>query len=167
MASRKSITRAKAPATTSRKSGATATVRAASAKRTPPASQPAAKQASAKRVPVKSTPAQAPAAPMAASPSRPTEQAAVTGAAVETGKSGNKLVRDSFTIPKREYTLLQQLKERAAALQRPARKSEVLRAGIGALSAMTDEAFLAVLASVPSLKTGRPKQRSAAKAPAG
>lgn len=68
-----------------------------------------------------------------------------------------KLVRDSFTIPKSEYTVLESLKLRAANLARPTKKSEVLRAGIGALSAMSDKAFLAALGAVPSLKTGRPK----------
>jgi hypothetical protein len=72
-------------------------------------------------------------------------------------KPKQKLVRDSFTIPKSEYLVLESLKLRAATLARPAKKSEVLRAGIGALSAMGDKAFLAALGRVPSLKTGRPK----------
>jgi hypothetical protein len=66
-------------------------------------------------------------------------------------------VRDSFTIPKGEYAVLGTLKERAAGLMRPTKKSELLRAGISALRAMTDAAFLAALGAVPSLKTGRPK----------
>jgi hypothetical protein len=32
-----------------------------------------------------------------------------------------------------------------------------MRAGIAALAGMSDEAFLAALAAVPALKTGRPK----------
>lgn len=42
-------------------------------------------------------------------------------------------------------------------LTRPVKKSELLRAGIAALHAMADKAFLAALNGVPSLKTGRPK----------
>ena len=72
-------------------------------------------------------------------------------------KPKQKLVRDSFTIPKSEYQVLESLKLRAATLARPAKKSEVLRAGIAALNAMGDRAFLAALGRVPSLKTGRPK----------
>ena len=72
-------------------------------------------------------------------------------------KPKQKLVRDSFTIPKSEYQLLDALKLRAAALKRPTKKSEILRAGIAALNAMADKALLAALNSVPSLKTGRPK----------
>lgn len=67
-----------------------------------------------------------------------------------------KLVRDSFTIPKNEYGVLELLKERAARAGRPAKKSELLRAGIQALAGMPDAAFLAAVSAVPSLKTGRP-----------
>jgi hypothetical protein len=68
-----------------------------------------------------------------------------------------KLVRDSFTIPKAEYAVLEGLKVRAANLKRPTKKSELLRAGVAALQAMTDKAFLSALSGVASLKTGRPK----------
>ena len=67
-----------------------------------------------------------------------------------------KLIRDSFTIPKPEYVVLDALKERAGKLARAAKKSELLRAGIKALAAMPDAAFLAALAAVPTIKTGRP-----------
>jgi hypothetical protein len=74
-----------------------------------------------------------------------------------------KLLRDSFTIPENEYAVLAALKDRATHLRRPAKKSELLRAGIAALQAMNDKAFLAVLGGVPSLKTGRPKTRAGRK----
>jgi len=67
-----------------------------------------------------------------------------------------KLVRDSFTIPKSEYGVLAALKERAVKLSNPAKKSELLRAGVKALSAMSDVAFVAALKAVPTIKTGRP-----------
>jgi hypothetical protein len=67
-----------------------------------------------------------------------------------------KLVRDSFTMPKDEYQAIDSLKQRAHKLQRSAKKSELLRAGIMALSAMDDKGFAAILAKVPALKTGRP-----------
>ena len=85
---------------------------------------------------------------------------AVKPAGVSVGpatKAKNKLVRDSFTIPKSEYAVLEGLKFRAAKLTRPIKKSELLRAGIAVLSAMSDASFLAALNGVPSLKTGRPK----------
>lgn len=67
-----------------------------------------------------------------------------------------KLVRDSFTMPKDEYQAIDGLKQRATALQRSAKKSELLRAGIKALSEMDDKQLLAILNQVPALKTGRP-----------
>ena len=67
-----------------------------------------------------------------------------------------KLVRDSFTIPKAEYEVLDALKQRAARAGSPAKKSELLRAGIKALAAMSEAALLAALKAVPSIKTGRP-----------
>jgi hypothetical protein len=67
-----------------------------------------------------------------------------------------KLVRDSFTIPKVEYTMLEDLKQRAGKLSTQIKKSELLRAGIKALAAMSDSAFLSALKLVPTIKTGRP-----------
>lgn len=67
-----------------------------------------------------------------------------------------KLVRDSFTIPKSEYAVLESLKQRAAKAGALAKKSEILRAGIKALSAMDDAAFRAAMGAVPAIKTGRP-----------
>ena len=68
-----------------------------------------------------------------------------------------KLVRDSFTMPKDEYQAIDALKGRALGLEKHVRKSELLRAGIRALSAMNDRAFLKAISAVPTLKTGRPK----------
>ena len=67
-----------------------------------------------------------------------------------------KLIRDSFTIPKVEYVVLKALKQRAMKLTRAVKKSELLRAGIKALAAMSDAAFLSALEMVPAIKTGRP-----------
>ena len=71
-----------------------------------------------------------------------------------------KLVRDSFTIPKSEYVVLEELKQRANQLAQPAKKSELLRAGIKALAAMSDSALQKALSQVPAIKTGRPAANS-------
>jgi hypothetical protein len=71
-------------------------------------------------------------------------------------KAKPKLVRDSFTMPKAEYAVIDELKQRAAKLGRPAKKSELLRAGVKALNTMTDEVLRAALSAVPTIKTGRP-----------
>ena len=67
-----------------------------------------------------------------------------------------KLVRDSFTMPKDEYAAIQTLKTRSLALAQPAKKSELLRAGIKLLAGLSDKALLTALKAVPTLKTGRP-----------
>ena len=77
-----------------------------------------------------------------------------------------KLVRDSFTIPKGEYAVLGTLKERATGLLRPTKKSELLRAAVKALAEMSDKAFLAALKAVPPIKTGRPAATPVAPTPA-
>jgi len=103
------------------------------------------------------------AAPLAARPPatpapRPAKPAvAAAPAAPKADKARKpKLVRDSFTIPKSEYVVLQELKQRAAQAGAPAKKSELLRAGLKVLAAMQDPAFIAALRAVPALKTGRP-----------
>lgn len=68
----------------------------------------------------------------------------------------SKLVRDSFTIPKAEYLVLDELKLRAVKLNTAIKKGELLRAGIKALAAMSDGVFLMALKAVPAIKTGRP-----------
>ncbi len=67
-----------------------------------------------------------------------------------------KLVRDSFTIPKLEYLVLEELKQRSGKLGNSIKKGELIRAGIKALAAMSDASLLAALKAVPAIKTGRP-----------
>ena len=107
---------------------------------TPPAARKSAKVA-AKKVAAK-VPAKAAPAPVADKPAKAHKP---------------KLVRDSFTIPKDEYQVLDALKRRALGLEHHVRKSELLRAGIQVLAAMNDKALLKALNAVPTLKTGRPK----------
>jgi hypothetical protein len=120
------------------------------------AKKPAAKAAVAKK-PVK---AAAPAARKAAAPApakaRPAGTSSRIPVAAPEKPKKPKLVRDSFTIPKVEYAVLDELKLRAAKLGRPAKKSEVLRAGLKVLAGLGDPAFLEAVAAVPAVKTGRP-----------
>ena len=99
------------------------------------------------------TPVKKSATPVANAVARPAPRSKAIAPAKE---KKAKLVRDSFTIPKDEYGVLGELKHRAGKLSMPIKKSELLRAGIKALTAMSDSAFLAVLKAVPTIKTGRP-----------
>jgi hypothetical protein len=67
-----------------------------------------------------------------------------------------KVVRDSFTIPKSELLQIGESKKRALELGVEIKKSELIRAGLQALTRMNDVAFKKALASVPTIKTGRP-----------
>jgi len=132
----------------------------ATAKKTPATRKQA--NSTTRKVPLKKTtvPA-APARPVARKAAKPAVKPAVKPpAAPKPAKPVKakkpKLVRDSFTIPKAEYVVLEELKQRAGALAHPVKKSELLRAGIKALAAMPASAFLAALANVPAIKTGRP-----------
>lgn len=69
-----------------------------------------------------------------------------------------KMERDSFTMPKDEYAQLSLLKARLTAMGQPAKKSELLRAGIKLLAAMSDNTLKTTLAKVPVIKTGRPNK---------
>ena len=82
----------------------------------------------------------------------------VTTPAQATKVKKAKLVRDSFTIPKNEYVVIDSLKKRAIASGQAVKKSELLRAGIKALAAMSEIQFKAALSNVPPIKTGRPKK---------
>ncbi len=67
-----------------------------------------------------------------------------------------KMVRDSFTMPKPEYAVIEALKQRAAQAGRPAKKSELLRAGLRLLEGLPSAALVAALQALPAIKTGRP-----------
>ena len=72
-----------------------------------------------------------------------------------------KLIRRKFKIPRNEYAVLEDLKERASKVGFPAKKSELLRAGVKALAALPDGPFLSVLNAVLAIKTGRTKNKKA------
>lgn len=114
----------------------------------PPATKPAQK-ADAKKVP---------AAKKSVVPKLPKAVPPAPAKATKDAKAKKqKLVRDSFTIPKDEYAVIELLKQRAAVLAQPVKKSELLRAGLKALAGLSDSALRSALQAVPSIKTGRPK----------
>ena len=66
-----------------------------------------------------------------------------------------KVVRGRIAVPKPEYALLAQMKLRAGALAAPVKKNKLIRAGIQALAALSDAAFLGLIRSLPNLKVAR------------
>lgn len=138
----------------------------ANAKATPQiakASPKSVKPAAPKPVALKKVAAKKPAAATTKTPIRPATKPAPTSQVVKAAKPAKpkkvKMVRDSMSIPKDEYVVLQDLKLRASKLGKSVKKTEVLRAGIKVLAALSDTALLASLTAVPSLKTGRPAKQ--------
>lgn len=121
------------------------------------------KQAVAKKAPAKTTGAVKTAVKKPAKPATTVVAPKIATAKPATAASKPvkvkkpKLVRDSFTIPKDEYVVIELLKVRAGKLGQSVKKSELLRAGIKALAALSDIQFKAALSNVPAIKTGRPK----------
>ena len=127
----------------------TRVARKSPAAKSPAAKSPAAKKPALKKTTVTKTAVKKPVVKKpAAKPVKVTKPAKV---------KKPKLVRDSFTIPKDEYMVIDALKTRAGKLGQAIKKSELLRAGIKALAAMSDIQYKAALSNVPTIKTGRPK----------
>jgi hypothetical protein len=70
-------------------------------------------------------------------------------------KKKSKLIRDSFTMTRDEHAQLRALKLAAMELGLGVKKSELLRAGVAALAAMSPTQLKTAVASITSLKTGR------------
>nr|WP_244147052.1 hypothetical protein [Paraburkholderia bryophila] len=68
----------------------------------------------------------------------------------------DKVVRDSFTMPKSDYDKIASLKQKCLDAGVSVKKSELLRAGLLMLEAAAPKRLLAAVAAVEAVKTGRP-----------
>ena len=66
------------------------------------------------------------------------------------------VVRDSFTMPEADYTLIAQTRQRSLKQGVAVTKAEVLRAGLKILSNLKDDELVNVITSLEKVKTGRP-----------
>jgi hypothetical protein len=66
-----------------------------------------------------------------------------------------RVKRDSFTIPLADYEQIAALQKRCLKAQISANKSEILRAGLAVLGALSDEDLTTVVESLVKVKTGR------------
>ena len=69
-----------------------------------------------------------------------------------------KVVRDSFTMPKSDYDKIATLKQKCADNGVAVKKSELLRAGLLILATATDVQLIAAVGAVETVKTGRPEK---------
>lgn len=71
-----------------------------------------------------------------------------------------KVVRDSFTMPKSDYAKIAELKQKCLDAGVAVKKSELLRAGLLLLAGAPADKLLEVIAAVETVKTGRPAKPS-------
>jgi hypothetical protein len=69
-----------------------------------------------------------------------------------------KVVRDSFTMPQDDYELIGAMKQKALGAGLHVKKSELLRAGLQALSKLTAAQLKRAITGLEKIKTGRPKK---------
>ncbi|MFM0074225.1 hypothetical protein PQQ86_23995 [Paraburkholderia sediminicola] len=96
----------------------------------------------------------------AAKPKRSATAEAAPASAPEARKAKQpkkeKVVRDSFTMPKSDYDKIASLKQKCLDAGVPVKKSELLRAGLIMLESVAPQRLLAAVSSLETVKTGRP-----------
>ncbi|WP_408211667.1 hypothetical protein [Paraburkholderia sediminicola] len=152
----KKVAKAKRPATAE---AASAVKKAVKAKRAAPveAAPVVKKTAKAKSSAAADAP---PAARKAAKPKRSATAEAAPVSAPEARKARQpkkeKVVRDSFTMPKSDYDRIASLKQKCLEAGVSVKKSELLRAGLLMLESAAPQRLLAAVSSLETVKTGRP-----------
>ncbi len=86
----------------------------------------------------------------------PSVPAAVEEKKVRAKKEKEKVVRDSFTMPKSDYAKIAELKQRCLDAGVPVKKSELLRAGLNLLAVSPAKRLIAAVQELEAVKTGRP-----------
>ena len=95
----------------------------------------------------------------AAKPAAPAKRRSPVAALPAQPPKKDKLIRDSFTLPREDFELIATLKDRALDFKRPTKKSELLRAGLQALAKLDPPALRKALEALRPLKAGRPKNK--------
>jgi hypothetical protein len=97
-------------------------------------------------------------APQATAPP-PAKPNLVAPAAAKPVVQNAKVVRDGFTMPQADYDLLKSLKAQCLKAGVEVKKSELLRAGVQALAALTMADLATRLKALPPVKAGRRKSK--------
>jgi hypothetical protein len=118
----------------------------------------AAEKPKAKRTKATTKKAASKAAKKAASPAKqaPAREAAGKGKVKRAKKE--KVVRDSFTMPKADYDRIAVLKRKCLDAGVAVKKSELLRAGLQLLESSSEKRLMAAIAALEEVKTGRPSK---------
>jgi hypothetical protein len=86
-------------------------------------------------------------------------QEAHTGQATTPSPAPEKVIRDGFTMPADDYALIAKLQATGLEVGLAVSKSEVLRAGLHALTALSPDDLRQVFAALEKVKPGRPPKR--------
>ena len=91
---------------------------------------------------------------------KPTDKPEAAGKRVEPADHEQKVLRDGFTMPQTDYDMLKSLK--ALCLERgvEVKKSELLRAGVQALSQMPAQDLFERIRALAPVKAGRKKSKA-------
>ena len=103
---------------------------------------------------IETAPAKAPKQKRAATPDAAPAPVAKEGKTKRVKKE--KVVRDSFTMPRSDYEKIAALKQKCLDAGVSTKKSEILRAGLLLLEAAPLKRLLAAVSAVETVKTGRP-----------
>ena len=103
---------------------------------------------------IETAPAKAPKQTRAATPDAAPAPVAKEGKTKRVKKE--KVVRDSFTMPRSDYDKIAALKQKCLDAGVSTKKSEILRAGLLLLEAAPLKRLLAAVSAVETVKTGRP-----------
>lgn len=92
-----------------------------------------------------------------------TPKATLAEAALAANAAYPPLKKARLTMPEPDFARLRALKERLKVLDRPTRKNELLRAGLHALAALSDEALLLAVEQLPPAKAPKPPKPAKAR----
>jgi len=79
---------------------------------------------------------------------------------LEPALSERSVTRENFSFPLADSALIDTLRKRAATRGVLLNRSEILRSGLAALNALSDDEIAAVGTSIPKMRAGRPPSRS-------
>ena len=97
---------------------------------------------------------------------RPPAKAKSTKRTVGGKEKGDKMVRDTFKMPQREYDLIAEIKQRCRALGVQVKKSDVLRAGLAAMRDLSDQRLGEVMRPLTAARAERAARKQATSATA-
>ncbi|BCZ78194.1 hypothetical protein PTKU64_18690 [Paraburkholderia terrae] len=132
--------------------GAAGTVKAAKSAKTEKAVKPASSASPA----ATAKPAKAPKEAKAVKTAKTSAPATAAEKKARVKKEKEKVVRDSFTMPKSDYAKIAELKQRCLDAGLSVKKSELLRAGLNLLAVSPAKRLIAAVQELEAVKTGRP-----------